>query len=62
MLTAAEEIIKEVKIAGSLDCTDHALVKFVILRNMGLAKSSQDPELLESAFRLFKELPGKKLS
>ena len=39
VLTGAEESIREVKIGGSLDCTDHALVEFVILKNAGLAKS-----------------------
>lgn len=39
MLTSVEEIIEEVKIEGSLGYIDHALVEFVILRNMGLEKS-----------------------
>ena len=39
MLTNAEESIREVKIGGSLGCSDHALVEFVILKNAGLAKS-----------------------
>ena len=38
LLTNAEEIIKDVNVGGSLGCSDHALVKFVILRNVGLAK------------------------
>ena len=39
MLTNAEEVIKEVKIGGSLGCTDHVLVMFLILiLNIGLAK------------------------
>lgn len=42
-----EEVTKEVKIGGSLGCSDHVLVKFGISRNMGLAKSRQDPELQE---------------
>ena len=37
--TNAEEIIKEVKIGGSLGCSEHALVEFVISRNMSLVKS-----------------------
>ena len=37
----------EVKIGGSLGCSNHAPVKFVTSRNMGLAKSRQDPELQE---------------
>ena len=39
VLTSAREIIKEVKIGSSLGCSDQALVKFVISRNMDLAKS-----------------------
>jgi len=35
MLTNAEEVIKEAKIGGSLGCTDHVLVMFLILRNIG---------------------------
>lgn len=37
-LTKAEDIIKGVKIAGSLGCSDHILVEFAILMNMGLTK------------------------
>jgi len=33
------ETIKDIKIGGRLGCSDHALVEFAILRNMGLAKS-----------------------
>ena len=39
MLANAEERITEVKIAGSLGCSDHALKEFVILKNASLAKS-----------------------
>ena len=46
VLTNAEEKnreviynIREVKTGGSLGCSDHALVEFVILKNGGLAKS-----------------------
>ena len=39
MLTNEEESIIEVKIGGSLGCSDHALVEFVIWRSAGLAKS-----------------------
>lgn len=45
MLTTAEEIIKDVKIGGSLDYSDYDLVEFVILRRMGLPKKQgQDSE------------------
>ena len=39
-LSNAEESIREVKIGGSLGCSDHALVEFTIWRNAGPAKSS----------------------
>ena len=39
MLTNAGELIKDIKIRGSLSCNDHALVEFMISRNMGWAKS-----------------------
>ena len=39
VLTSAEESIGEIKIGGSLGCSDHALVEFVIWKNVGLAKS-----------------------
>jgi len=38
LLSNVEEIITGVKVGGSLGCSDHALVKFVILRNVGRAK------------------------
>jgi len=44
----SEETDKEIKIRGRLGYSYHALVSFVISRNMHLAKSSQDPELQES--------------
>ena len=39
ILCSVDELIKEVKIRGSLGCSDHTLVEFVISRNVGLAKS-----------------------
>ncbi|GAB0209348.1 hypothetical protein GRJ2_003400500 [Grus japonensis] len=39
LLNKAEELIGEVKIGGSLGCSDHALVEFTILRDMGQVKS-----------------------
>lgn len=38
VLTNVDELIREVKIGGSLGCSEHALVEFVFSRNMGLAK------------------------
>lgn len=37
VLTSAKNIIKEVKIGGTLGYSDRALVEFVTLRNKGLA-------------------------
>ena len=46
VLTNAEEIIKWVKIGGSLGCNDHVLVNFMISRNMSRAKNSEGGEVL----------------
>lgn len=43
ILTNVEEIIKEVKTGGSLGYSDCALVKFVIWKNVGLAKAESGP-------------------
>ena len=39
VLTSEDELIREVETGGSLGCSNQALVKLVILRKMGLAKS-----------------------
>ena len=57
VLTNAEERIREVKTGGSLGCSDHALVEFVILKNVGLAKSRARTLCFRRAkFQLLKEL------
>ena len=57
VLTSAEESIREINIGGSLGCSDHALVEFVILKNAGLAKSRARTLCFRRAnFRLLKEL------
>ena len=57
MLTNEEKRIRDVKIGGSLGCSDHALVEFVILKNAGLAKSRARTLCFRRAnFRLLKEL------
>ncbi len=58
MLTnAAEESVRGVKAGGSLGCSDHALVEFVILRNAGLAKSRvRTLNFRRAKFWLLKEL------
>ncbi|KAK4819764.1 hypothetical protein QYF61_011364 [Mycteria americana] len=35
MVTNASELISDIKIGGSLGCSDHALVEFTVLRDMG---------------------------
>lgn len=39
VLINVEFIVKVVKNGDNLDCSDHALVEFVISRNLGLANS-----------------------
>jgi len=51
------EMVKEVKIGGNLGCSDHALVKSVISRNVGLAKTGVSILNFRRAnIRLFKKL------
>ena len=57
VLTSAEESIREVKTGGRLGCSDHALVEFVISKNVGLAKSRARSLCFRRAnFQLLKEL------
>ena len=57
VLAKEEESIREVKIGGSLGCSDHALVEFVILKNAALAKSRARTLCFRRAkFWLLKEL------
>jgi len=57
VLTSAEESIREVKTGGRLGCSDHAVVEFVILKNVGLAKSRARTLCFRRAkFWLLKEL------
>ena len=63
MLTNAEESIREVKTAGSLGFSDHALVEFMFLKNVGLVKSRGRTMCFRRAkFRLLKELLSGKRS
>ncbi|PKU41381.1 rna-directed dna polymerase from mobile element jockey- hypothetical protein [Limosa lapponica baueri] len=39
MVTNASELVGDVKIRGSLGCSDHALVEFAVLKDMGQANS-----------------------
>ena len=57
VLSSEEESIRDIKIGGSLGCSDHALVEFVILKNAGLAKSTVTTLCFRKGnFRLLKEL------
>ena len=38
VLSNEEESIRDIKIGGSLSCSNCAVVQFVILKNVGLAK------------------------
>ena len=57
MFTNTSELIGDVKIGGSLGCSDHALVEFAVLRDMGQAKSKvRTLNFRKANFQLFKEL------
>ncbi|KAK4818026.1 hypothetical protein QYF61_004150 [Mycteria americana] len=57
MVTNASELISDVKIGGSLGCSDHALVEFTVLRDMGQARSIvRTLNFRKANFQLFKEL------
>ena len=57
LLTNMDELIKDIKISVSLGCSDHALVEFTILRDMGQVKSKvRTLNFRRVNFQLFKEL------
>ena len=57
MVTNSSELIRDAKIGGSLGCSDHALVEFAVLRDMGQAKSKvRTLNFRKANFQLFKEL------
>jgi len=57
MLTNASELIGGIKTGGSLGCSDHALVEFTVLRDMGKARSIvRTLNFIKANFQLFKEL------
>jgi len=57
MVTNASELISDVKIGGSLGCSDDALVEFTVLRDMGKARSIvRTLNFRKANFQLFKEL------
>jgi len=51
------ELISDIKIGGSLGCSDHALVKFTVLRDVGKVRSMvRTLNFRKANFQLFKEL------
>jgi len=57
MLTNVSELIGGIKIGGSLGCSDHALVEFTVLRDMGKARRVlRTINFRKANFQLFKEL------
>ncbi|GAB0190824.1 ras GTPase-activating protein 1-like [Grus japonensis] len=57
MVTNASELMKDIKIGGSLGCSDHALVEFTVLREMDQATSKvRTLNFRKANFQLFKEL------
>jgi len=57
MLTNASELIGDIKTGGSLSCSDHAPVEFMLLRDVGRARSIvRTLNFRKAKFQLFKEL------
>jgi len=57
MLTSASELIGGVKTGGSLGCSDHTLVEFTVLRDIGKARSVvRTLNFRKANFQLFKEV------
>ena len=57
LVTNTSELIGDVKIGGSLGCSDYVLVEFAVLRDMGQAKSKvRTLSFRKANFQLFKEL------
>jgi len=57
MVTTASELINDKKIGGSLCCSDHALVEFMVLRDKGQVKSNvKTPNFRKANFQPLKQL------
>jgi len=57
MVTSASELIRDTKTGGSLGCSDHALVEFTVLSDMGRARNIvRTPNFRKANFQLFKVL------
>jgi len=66
VVTNASELVGDIKIGGSLGCSDHALVELTLLREMGIMKSiARTLNFRRANFQIFKGiegLPGKRSS
>ena len=61
MVTNASELVGDVKIGGSLGCSDHALVELMLLREMETTKSiDRTLNFRRAHFQLFKEIDSQK--
>jgi len=57
LVTNTSELIGDIKIGGSLGCSDHTLVELAVLRDTGQAKSKvRTLNFRKTNFQLFKEL------
>jgi len=57
VVTSASELVGDVKIGGSLGCSDHALVELMLLREMGITKSiARTLNFRKADFQLFNEI------
>jgi len=57
LVTNASELVGDVKIGGSLGCSNHALVELTLLREMGITKSIvRTLNFRRANFQLFKEI------
>jgi len=56
LVTKLKELICDVKLRGSLGCSDHALVEFAVLRDVGQMKRKvRTPNFGKANFQLFKK-------
>jgi len=63
VVTNASELVGDVKIGGSLGCSDHALVELMLLREMGITKSIvRTLNFRRANFQLFKQIVRRKRS
>ena len=60
MLTNANELIGDISIGACLGCSDHAMVEFMLWRNMRQAKSNiRVLNFRKAKFQLFRKLVNK---